>query len=1000
MLFRRTRSASQPETPADDRPDVFVSYSRVDKDFAEERLKDALEAHGLNVWIDVDDIRGGAADWQATVWAGIESAKVVVFVITPDSLKSHVCGEELAEGERLNKRIVPVLRRPVEGLDLPKALARPNWVDARPEDDFDTSVAKLIAAIELDEPWVEQHARLSQRTGEWLRHDRDDSYLLRGSDLRDAELWLADQAGHADEAPTADQTAYIIASRRLATRRQRELLTGVGIALALTAGLAVFAFIQRGRAIDREKTAKAQARAAQSIAALSRDPEEAVRDALAAVAIRPNLAEAKYALRRAVSAAGWTSILRLPNERDVRLEDLEFSEDGRRVATAGSDGKVAVWDTRTGHLVAVAHADGAVNTVQFSPDGRQLLTASDGGLAATWDSSTGMPLHTFDTDSPQAWSATWGDNGRRILTASSKGAELWNAAGGPPLRHLASTNTESQGQGAIRMSLDGKRALTAGTNGSAWLWDLTKGTKTPLPAGVKGWPLALSLFSSNGRRFATVQANGAFCVWDEGHTKARMCVNGSSATDADLSRDGRRLLRANEHGVVAVWDVAAADSKPIARLPNGGPVASAQFSRDGNYVVTGGDDGFARIWQVKPTRLVALLHGHTRGVRRARFSPDGKEVATVSDDGSGRLWDARPRIPNDPGWQSAESASFSPDSREILLVRNQRRAVWNLESGNVVDLAGGGAAMPNASTWPCGHAAGCGAWSPTAPLIAGPNANGVAVIWNARTGAVEHRFGPQKHGAVVEAAYSGDGRRVVVVDANQSRAQIWNAPPGQKPRELLPQRGRGRGTLTSAQFLANPPRLLSVDVLGKVQVSDVDGDRTVTLPGNGFPAAVAATQDGRIALGTMDGSLRVFASAGEAPRSKRATDGFVNSLAFSPSGSAVALGGQTGTASLWDFRTLRHTLLRAFGGEISGVSFSPDGNYVLVTSGATARLWDRTLRRVLEELPRTGDVRADFSPDGRWIVMTGTKRVELLPCIPCLPPKQLEDRARSLLPAD
>jgi WD40 repeat protein len=450
--------------------------------------------------------------------------------------------------------------------------------------------------------------------------------------------------------------------------------------------------------------------------------------------------------------------------------------------------------------------------------------------------------------------------------------------------------------------------------------------------------------------------------------------------------------------VVSVWDVAAADRKPIARLPNGGPVASAQFSRDGKYVVTGGDDGFARIWRVKPTRLVALLHGHTRGVRRARFSPDGKEVATVSDDGSGRLWDARPKVPNDPGWQSAESASFSPDSRDVLLVRNQRRAVWNLDTGNVVDLAGNGAVMPNASTWPCGRAAGCAPWSPNGPLVAGADGNGVAVIWNARTGEVEHRFGPAKHGAVVEAAFSRDGRRVVVVDANQSRAQIWDVPPGRKPQERLPQHGRGRGPLTSAEFLANPPRLLTIDVLGKVQVSDVGGDGTVTLPGESFPAAVAVTRAGRIALGTMKGSLSVFASPGGAPRTKKATDGFVNSLAFSPGGTAIALGGQTGTAGLWDPRTFRHTLLRAFGGEISGVSFSPDGNYVLVTSGATARLWDRTLRRVLVELPPTGDVRADFSPDGRWIVMTGAKRVELLPCIPCLPQRQLEERARSLLP--
>ena len=185
---------------ARDRPDVFLSYAREDKDFVEQ-LTRALVAREKDVWIDVEDIRGGASDWRATIWAGIESATAMMFVLTPDSLASTVCGEELQHAVELNKRIIPVLRRSVDGLPIPEPLERPNWVYARPEDDFDASVTSLIDALELDEAWVEQHARLTQRTGEWLRHDRDGSYLLRGSDLRDAERWLDDQAAH-KEAPT------------------------------------------------------------------------------------------------------------------------------------------------------------------------------------------------------------------------------------------------------------------------------------------------------------------------------------------------------------------------------------------------------------------------------------------------------------------------------------------------------------------------------------------------------------------------------------------------------------------------------------------------------------------------------------------------------------------------------------------------------------------------------------------------------------------------------
>jgi hypothetical protein len=98
-----TRDATLPSA-ARDRPDVFLSYAREDKDFAERGLTRALGARDKDVWVDVEDIRGGASDWRADVWVGIDSATVMVFVLTPDSLASSVCGEELQRADELNKR--------------------------------------------------------------------------------------------------------------------------------------------------------------------------------------------------------------------------------------------------------------------------------------------------------------------------------------------------------------------------------------------------------------------------------------------------------------------------------------------------------------------------------------------------------------------------------------------------------------------------------------------------------------------------------------------------------------------------------------------------------------------------------------------------------------------------------------------------------------------------------------------------------------------------------
>jgi WD40 repeat protein len=992
--------ASRTAESAHDRPDVFISYAREDKEFVDSLLTPALVAQGKNVWLDVEDIRGGASDWRASVWAGIESAKVVAFVLTPDSLASKVCGEELQRADELNKRIIPVLRRSVDGLQVPPALARPNWILARAEDDFATSAASLIDALELDEDWVEQHARLTQRTAEWLRRDRDTSYLLRGSDLRNAENWLDEQGGAHREAPTAEQITYITASRRAAARRQRGLLGGVGTALVITAVLAVLALVEWRTAVDRERTARAQARIAQSITALSRDPEESVRDALDAVTIRPDLPEATFQLRRAVSVVGWRRLLR-PGAKDVSLHDVEFSDDGSRVAVGGADRKVSVWDPRSERVVTAGPTSGAVRTVQFDHTGRKLLTASEGGRVQIWDSSTGDLLR--ELDAKDAWAATWGAGGRRILTAGlGGGGEIWNAADGRLLRTLRSVG---ESLGAIRMSLDGLRALTAADNGAVWFWNLATGARTRLPGPNGSDAVVFSLLSTHGHRLAAIHQSGMLCLWDDGRTTSRRCVPGrdETPTDGDLSRDGRRVLRANRNGLVEVWSADSRARAPIARLPNGGPVSSAQFDRTGKYVVTGSDDGSARVWRVKPARRIALLRGHTRGVRRARFSPDGTQVATVSDDGSARLWPARSRTSNSRDWQSADSTSFSPNSRDVLLVRGQRRAIWNTDTGEVVNLNHGGVPLGFYTTWPCGHAAGCAPWSPAAsrnhPVVAVASPRG-AVIWNPATGRVR-QLGAVSH-TVLEAAFSPRGRLLVVVDGDQSSARIWDAATWEPKRYVPSRHGAARPNvpLQSAQFVANPLRVLTVDALGKVQLTTLATGKTITLPGAALPPAVAAASDGgQIAVGTTDGKLSVFSRTGAARPPKEATDRLVSSLEFDRVGAAIVTGGQSGTTTTWDVRTLTPRELRASGGEITGTTFSPRGDLLMVTSGATARLWDLTLRRVVLELPRTPAVRAEFSPDGRKIVIAGKTRLEVVPCWACLPLEQLKERARTLLPA-
>jgi hypothetical protein len=65
---------------------------------------------------------------------------------------------------------------------------------------------------------------------------------------------------------------------------------------------------------------------------------------------------------------------------------VNWSPDGRFLATTCADGSARVWDAKTGHLLAESFVHQAeVRRAEFSPDGRRLLTASFDGTVKLWD---------------------------------------------------------------------------------------------------------------------------------------------------------------------------------------------------------------------------------------------------------------------------------------------------------------------------------------------------------------------------------------------------------------------------------------------------------------------------------------------------------------------------------------------------------------------------------------------------------------------------------------
>jgi TIR domain len=204
-----------PAVPGDQgepRPqEVFISYSRKDKDFVR-RLDDALQSRDRKAWVDWQDIRP-AEEFMQAIYVAIEGADTFVFVLTPDSVASVPCRHEIAHAAANNKRMVPIVAREVNTDTVPEALAKLNWIFYCRHDGFEQATDKLISALDTDLDWVRAHTRLLTRAIEWEAKGKNESFALRGDDLRAAEQWLEQAGSNKERQPTARQTEYIIASK-------------------------------------------------------------------------------------------------------------------------------------------------------------------------------------------------------------------------------------------------------------------------------------------------------------------------------------------------------------------------------------------------------------------------------------------------------------------------------------------------------------------------------------------------------------------------------------------------------------------------------------------------------------------------------------------------------------------------------------------------------------------------------------------------------------------
>ena len=274
------------------------------------------------------------------------------------------------------------------------------------------------------------------------------------------------------------------------------------------------------------------------------------------------------------------------------VQDLEVTHDSTRLLSASGDGKVRVWDLKTGRVLETltGHRVEREIPLDISPDDRHVVSGDGTGHLRWWDMSTGERFREI----------------------------------------LAHHNDDSNhGIFDVEYSRDGSRVLSSGKDSLAKLWDAHSGELLQTFAGHGSWVIDGALSPDNAH-VVTASFDETIRVWDaaSGEEQLRLLSSGDTASCLAFSPEGRHLAAGMRDGSIRLYDLAKGEE--VHRLKgHEDRVRDVAYTPSGAHLVTGSYDRTLRVWTLPEGRELARAEHEDPVFNTLAITPTGLRVATA-----------------------------------------------------------------------------------------------------------------------------------------------------------------------------------------------------------------------------------------------------------------------------------------------------------------------------------------------------------------------------------
>ncbi|PIN20387.1 WD40 repeat-containing protein [Handroanthus impetiginosus] len=293
--------------------------------------------------------------------------------------------------------------------------------------------------------------------------------------------------------------------------------------------------------------------------------------------------------------------LQILQEHSDEVWFLQFSHNGKFLASSSGDCLVIIWEVKADGQVSVKHRlsghQKPVSYVAWSPDDQQLLTCGVEETVRRWDIASGECLHVYEKGGLGLVSCGW--------------------------------------------AVDGKSIFSGVTDKSIIMWDL-EGKEVECWKGQRTIRIGDLGITTDGKELITVSKDKTILLFGWETMSEKFIEEDQTITSFALSEDRKFLLLSLLNQELHLWNIDGC-AKLVAKYKGHKRerfvVRSCFGGLEQAFIASGSEDSQVYIWHRLSGELILTLAGHSGAVNCVSWNPANPHMlASASDDRTIRIW--------------------------------------------------------------------------------------------------------------------------------------------------------------------------------------------------------------------------------------------------------------------------------------------------------------------------------------------------------------------------